>query len=241
MYVNWGWDGHYDGWFAIDQLVPMQGNDFNIGHHMITGFNPQPSPSPEEENTSLMYYDKEIYNFKVSSTGSDVKISPVAYYNISWRYFFGQYRLMIENEDTGMCYTIPLPKLSIARNAALSPYTGIKVIFSSGIKAIYKSATGNDLPKGHYKVWMECKSDEAYQWYKLRRISDLTSYSYFSIDSNGTIKVSNTESTTSVKAARRNAASSPSTVYTIKGISVGTDFEVLPAGVYIKEGKTTMK
>ena len=241
VYVNWGWDSHYDGWFAIDQLVPMQGDDFNYGHHMIVGFNPQPDPSPGEENTSLMYYNDESYDFKIVSTGSDVRIRPVVYYNFSWRYFFGQYRLMIENEDTGMSYALLLPKLSIARSAALSTYEGIKVTFDSSIKAMYKSATGNELSEGHYKVWMECKSDEASQWNKLRRMSDLTFYSYFLIDANGTIKVSNTESTTSVKAARRNAASSPSTVYTIKGVSVGTDFEVLPAGVYIKEGKTTMK
>lgn len=241
VYVNWGWDSHYDGWFAIEQLVPMQGDDFNYGHHMIVGFNPQPDPSPGEENTSLMYYNDESYDFKIVSTGSDVRIRPVVYYNFSWRYFFGQYRLMIENEDTGMSYALLLPKLSIARSAALSTYEGIKVTFDSGIKAMYKSATGNELSEGHYKVWMECKSDEASQWNKLRRMSDLTFYSYFSIDANGTIKVSNTESTTSVNATRRNVASSPSTIYTIEGISLGADLEVLPAGVYIKEGKTTIK
>ena len=241
VYVNWGWDSHYDGWFAIDQLVPMQGDDFNYGHHMILGFNPQPDPSPGEENTSLMYYNDESYDFKIVSTGSDVRIRPMVYYNFSWRYFFGQYRLMIENEDTGMSYALLLPKLSIARSAALSTYEGIKVTFDSGIKAMYKSATGNELSEGHYKVWMECKSDEASQWNKLRRMSDLTFYSYFSIDANGTIKVSNTESTTSVNATRRNVASSPSTIYTIEGISLGADLEVLPAGVYIKEGKTTIK
>lgn len=53
VWVNWGWSGLSDGWYAIDQLKPNANLDFCVSHQMIIGFKPQPEPDKDEENKSF--------------------------------------------------------------------------------------------------------------------------------------------------------------------------------------------
>lgn len=46
FHFNWGWGGHYDGFFPLDALDPYSGMGFDYDQELLFGIEPDSSSSP---------------------------------------------------------------------------------------------------------------------------------------------------------------------------------------------------
>lgn len=60
FHINWGWDGNYDGYFALDALSPYSGMDYTLYHCAIINI----SPTDVGVHQDIYYAD----DFSVSAT-----------------------------------------------------------------------------------------------------------------------------------------------------------------------------
>ena len=73
VYVNWGWRGNADGYYAINNLRPNgNGHDenFSYGFDMIYGIRPEPLPTDHIE-TRIYGYTGNPYTFRFDKTTDD--------------------------------------------------------------------------------------------------------------------------------------------------------------------------
>ena len=76
VYVNWGWDGHSDGYYDVNLMNP-DGYQFSASHHIVTGLHPTPlttdhgfsllvAPEPFTLRTArgriALYFTSPLYN-----------------------------------------------------------------------------------------------------------------------------------------------------------------------------------
>ena len=96
-YVNWGWDGLYDGYYAVSMLTPG-GEDCNfseVGVDMITGI--RPTVLSTDIILSLFATDKP-YQFGYDNDTHKLSLTlSAALYNMTSRDFKGRWCLVIEN------------------------------------------------------------------------------------------------------------------------------------------------
>lgn len=95
VYVNWGWSGRCDGYYAIDHLDTDLG-DFNSYTDMITGIRKTPQPTDDYESLfvsmspySFYWDDTQYYSLQLKCEGG--------LYNYSYNDFFGQVYVVFED------------------------------------------------------------------------------------------------------------------------------------------------
>ena len=211
VWVNWGWSGKGDGWYAIDHLRVNEYN-FNGNLQMLAGFNPQETPSPEEENKSLLFYLPD-YELNISKVGKDILINPFYYGNYSIRWFVGYVRMALENidkEEISYCY-IHNQKMPI------EPLVAYGFEETKNIGMFYEGLLPNKMAEGNYRLWVERKADGESEWKPIKRASDHSIYSWFSVASDGTITINNTEPTTEIRSTKADNNSATTDTYDLNG------------------------
>ena len=221
VYVNWGWDGYCNGWFAIDHLyIENIGADFSSGQEMTVGLNPQKTPAEGLENTSRFFFAPDV-NFSLSSDESnDVFIDDFIIYNLSWRLFQGDIRMVIETEEEKPdLYTLSFNYPD--KRFYIKGFWGIGFEGFNIAQDVQKE--GEDafkFPKGFYRVYFQTKSLEESDWQLVEKPGG-NAYCYFSVAADGTVKVDNDNSLTGIRAITTDSApSSHSDIYSLDGRKV---------------------
>lgn len=190
VWINWGWGGDGDGWFAIDQLTVNQLNFCKL-QQMLTGFVPRMEPTEDEENLSYILY-LENKGLSLALTGNTVYINSYSIVNYSWRVFKGEVRCVVENRATGdKAY-----RTIFGEEKLFGPFIVRSYKIQNNLSYWFKKSYPNGFPEGNYKVYMECKSTEEKEWQTIRREGDLACYSWFSVNDDGTVIVDNESPTT---------------------------------------------
>ena len=240
VWVNWGWSGHYDGWYAIDQLKPDANLDFCVSHQMIIGFKPQPEPDKDEENKSFWGFSEEE-NFAIRRANKDAKIQQFVLYNFCWRDFNGRFYLVIENLDTNKAYSVFLTetKENGVENS-IQQYYGMRFVPENTIKQYYKKATSATIPAGNYRVSIQTQSYGESNLQPVRRSSNKSPYSWFTVDDSGNFEVSNDPPSTGINEVMVDRQYSGAS-YTLKGVKINSDAPIMSKGLFIRENKIYAK
>lgn len=177
IYINWGWDGKSDGFYAIDTWTP-QGYSFNIGNCIICGLNPSKEPAQ-----GAIYRSQWIANYTVSYQNIRnwiiVKADILA--NYSPLYFTGTVNLCFENENGDIVIAYPVKEISSG-----NPGYGYEGFSSGTIKVV-------DLPAGTYKAYLASKAEKEVGYSIVRSTGGLIYYN-ITKDNNGVITVSEAQS-----------------------------------------------
>lgn len=240
VWVNWGWSGLYDGWYAIDQLKPNANIDFCVSHDMIIGFKPQAEPDEGEENTSFWGFD-EKENFAIQRANKDAKIQQFVLYNFCWRDFNGRFYLVMENLDTNKAYSVFIGETKAnGVDNPIEQYYGLQFSPETTIKQFYKKATSETIPAGNYRISIQTQSYGETKLQPVRRSSNKSPYSWFTVDDKGNFEVSNDPPSTGimeVKADKLNTGAS----YNLKGIKISSGEPDISKGLFIRENKIYAK
>ena len=240
VWVNWGWSGLSDGWYAIDQLKPNANLDFCVSHQMIIGFKPQPEPDKDEENKSFWGFSEEE-NFAIRRANKDAKIQQFVLYNFCWRDFNGRFYLVIENLDTNKAYSVFFSETKEnGVDNSIQQYYGLRFIPGNTIKQYYKKATSETIPAGNYRVSIQTQSYGESNLQPVRRSSNKSPYSWFTVDDSGNFEVSNDPPSTGINEVMVDRQYSGAS-YTLKGVKINSDAPIMSKGLFIRENKIYAK
>ena len=97
VYVNWGWSGKGDGYYAIDHLDTDLG-DFNTQTDMITGLRKTPEPTDDYESQFVSFEPYSFYWDETQYYSLQLKCEGGLYnYNYSNNGFLGQIYVVFED------------------------------------------------------------------------------------------------------------------------------------------------
>lgn len=98
--VNWGWNGKYDGCYAIDIMNPS-GYTFSSNQQVITGLRKTPRASDRQQSSWYGTFNLSIIDGKLC-------LSTEGMYNINYMTFAGDIYLVVEDESDGKQQTLPV-------------------------------------------------------------------------------------------------------------------------------------
>lgn len=102
VYVNWGWNGDFNGWYDINLLKPTNDKTsmgtFDESQNMIIGMRPTPAHESglrQPTSTSLIGID----GAEMTAKDGDVLVQAELIYNLHWRDFEGDIALVMIGID----------------------------------------------------------------------------------------------------------------------------------------------
>lgn len=96
-YVNWGWQGQYDGYYAVGMLTPGSDNFSDAYETMVTGIRPV---ALSTDGIQSIFATDVPYEFSYDNDTQELTLSlKEALYNMSYRDFAGRWCLVFENVD----------------------------------------------------------------------------------------------------------------------------------------------
>ncbi|MGM9777576.1 MAG: C10 family peptidase, partial [Prevotella sp.] len=222
VYVNWGWSGYANGWYAIDNLyIESQNVDFAYGQEMVLGLNPQKTPAEGVENTSLMGFSYDFPFSLSTNENNEILLNDFVIANFSWRLFQGTYKMVIETEEEKPDeYVIPI--FEDGEYAYLTSYYGHAFSKIPSLNQMF-SEEGKQFqfPVGNYRAYFLSKSIEESDWQLVRKPGG-NYYCYFSVAADGTVKVDNENSLTAIHSVTAPTSSAPSAIYSLDGRKVSS-------------------
>ena len=241
VYINWGWGGLANGWFAIDNLyIDKLGYYFAYNQEIVVGLNPQKTPAEGLENTSVWSFSPN-YNFALSSNArNELLVNSFFIFNLSWRWFVGELRLIIETEEETPKTSV-IPFNDPGDYYYMAGYQGVGVSGGLNISQLLtESGKGTfKFPQGFYRVYFQKKSVEESDWQLIRKYGG-NYYCYFSVAADGTVKVDNENSLSGIHDVIYSPASNAqTTIYSIDGRKL--DSTSSSNVVIMKNGKDVRK
>ena len=218
VYVNWGWSGYGNGWYAIDHLGFGDEYDFAYQQDITVGMNPQTTPAEGTENTSLLAFYPQIPFSLSTNDKNEILLSDFVIFNCSWRVFQGIFKMIVETEEE-------TPKKWEVDFFDENKATSMKYGYGLSYKRLntlnkYLSEDGKtpfNFPEGFYKVYFVSKSNEESNWQLVRKLGG-DYYFYFSVAADGTVKVDNENSLSGIHDVIYSPASNASAaIYSIDG------------------------
>lgn len=240
VYVNWGWGGNGNGWFAIDHLVYRNKYDFAYDQDITIGMNPLKTPAEGTENTSLLAFFPQIPISLSTSAKNEILLSNFAIFNSSWRVFHGTFKMIVETEEeTPKAWEVDFfdeDETAYMQYGYGYSYTRLnslnKFLSEDGI-------TPYEFPEGFYKLYFVSKSNEESNWQFVRKPGG-NPYCYFSVAADGTVKVDNENSLSGIRDVISDPASNaPTSMYSISGSKLASPSQ--SNIVIMKNGKDVRK
>lgn len=138
VYVNWGWDGSYDGYFDVDLLDPNV-YQFSESQWMLTGFT---KPDVEIPHASeLVCYQADL---KMTASGSRISVNSLPILNLNDYVFNGKVNIVLSGN--GIKRTLGSTDFSDeSRN--IETYYGGNFSMSGNVPS--------DIPDGEYIVYLD--------------------------------------------------------------------------------------
>ena len=157
MYVNWGWYGAYDGYYAIDLLTPSESDDFSYWQDVITGIRPEALATDVARS---LFVTHSPYKFSYDKTTTELRYELVEnLFNNTLVDFVGRLCVVIENESN--------PSETqlfdfLEEGEILSPLWGLipqKNLLGKGT-----------FPPGTYRIYFASKADDEESWQYARTV-----------------------------------------------------------------------
>jgi hypothetical protein len=177
IYINWGWDGQGDGFYAIDTWSPL-GYSYNQNKNIICGLNPSKEPAPGATYGSQWVADYTV-SYQNIRNWIIVKADKIA--NYSPLCFYGNVYLCFESENGDI-----VKAYSVLDVQSFEPGHGYTSYSSGTIKV-------EDLPAGTYKAYLASKAEKELG-YSIVRSTGGPIYYNITKDANGVITVSEAQS-----------------------------------------------
>lgn len=157
-YVNWGWDGLYDGYYAVGMLTPGDEDDnfSEVGVDMVTGI--RSTALPTDVILSLFATD-EPYQFGYDNDTHKLSLTLNAgLYNMTSRDFKGRWCLVVENvnDPEDIVYADLLEEGDIVKY--WTGYSALTVTFDA------------TFGKGTYHIYMATLDEGETAWQYVRTI-----------------------------------------------------------------------
>lgn len=175
VFVNWGWSGIFDGYYAIDVLTPGA-DDFSDKQEMVIGVRPTPLPTDiwcSSFATILPYvftYDNETQILTL--TWSE------GIFNISCSDFYGQWGIVVEDvnnpENTGWAELFEEPE-------TIEFFTG----FSGEVSGTF------EFDPGTYHIYLATVAAGETNWQYVRTVGGAIYYD-LTVDANGIVTLAET-------------------------------------------------
>lgn len=157
VYVNWGWNGLYDGYYAIDLLTPSESDDFSYWQDVITGIRPEALATDVAQS---LFATDSPYKFSYNSSTTELSYELVdGLYNLTYADFVGRLCVVIENESN--------PSETqlfdfLGEGEILSPLWGLKP---------QKNLLGKEtFAPGTYRIYFASKADDEESWQYARTV-----------------------------------------------------------------------
>lgn len=226
--VNWGWNGVYDGYFAMDVMDSGSGT-FRYYQYITYGFHP--TPLSDDMKESLWAGDYSLTN---GSGDEKILLQSEGIYNYTPYYFTGTLAIYFEDLTGGITGGIILID---EEEDAMQPFYGYSFRQQSIDEYIAEITE-----KGHtYKVYIASSTEEESEKGILRkaRVEGGMKYYTMTVDSYGTPYITGTDfATTSINDISANtSAEQTGKTYSISGQQVNNDYR----GIVIKNGKKIVK
>ena len=224
IYINWGWDGNGDGYYAIDTWSP-KGSSFNEGKSMICGFNPSKQAADGAKYQSYWISDGN-YIIKYQKIRNWLLIKSDFIANYSPLSFSGTVNLCFEDEKGTMVKTYP-----IITETGKAPGYGYSSYNSGNVKV-------DELPAGTYKAYLASKAEKEDGYSKVRCTGGMIYY-MISKDESGVITVSDAQNfeTGITQSLYPSLSSSSVRYYNLQGQEVNGSFK----GLLIRKQGNEMK
>lgn len=228
--VNWGWQGLYDGYFAMDAMESEVGA-FSYSQHMAFGLHP--TALDDDKACSLWAGEYSLENG--SSSSENILFSVDGLYNYTVSDFTGTVALCFEDYDGGDVSYISIVE---PEDGAYQPLYG----FWLSQQICIDKYLARILENGHkYKVYMaSCTEEEEEEglWMKAR-VEGGIKYYVMEVDSQGTPSIIEEDTTTTSigNVSAEPSSGQPDTMHSISGQRVGKSYR----GIVIKNGKKYIK
>jgi len=233
VYVNWGWAGAFDGYYAIDLLHVDDETEFNLYQEALVGI--RPTALETDVIQSILVTD-EPYTVSYSSKSSKISVSlKSGLYNLSLYDLTGEVRFVVED-------------LTDNKNAlTVNIMDGDDVL-----ESFYGWETGNlvsskvSLTSGHtYRAYIESKDSREADWQTVRTVGgpfyyDITYNEAGKVSISDPVYISASETTAVQSIVVDTGTSSDKSVryFDLQGREVDADTHGL---VIIKQGNTVKK
>lgn len=238
VYVNWGWNGSYDGYYSMDLMNPG-GSKFNLQQGIIIGIRKEAIASDALQSA---FWGTVLLN--KGDKGELLLTTDGSVYNMAPAKFDGKIDLVLEdvaNPSTKLRYTVR--KTSGLGGKPIERFYGFQISVPVNV-ASQKGIAGNLVADATYKLYLESQSAE-------QKEADENLYSrvrsngapYFLVKFDGTNLVLQSEGidnliTDDVMTVTTNAPKASSAAYNLSGQMVN---EANYHGIIIRNGKKYIK
>ena len=156
VWVNWGWDGDFDGYYDINVLKPKDSRytesyDFTEGQSMNIGIQPLSAEGSVGEYRSqwVCYYVSDAI---VSRNRRQIQVPFYYFYNVSYLPFVGTVGILVESTDgKGISRLLAVDGMESVAAACYEAYTNVDYSSSEpSYEQVTLPLTG--LPAGYYRA-----------------------------------------------------------------------------------------
>ena len=173
VHINWGWDGHYNGYFVLSTLDPYgNGNGFKTDQAAV--FFIQPNKGSTEYTYDIIAEEFVIdeHNYPID-TPIEFYISTLQHTNISTVYF--KTSVAVYNNDGQIVH--------------INPYWDCDLDPNYYYKEFYSTLDLSSLPEGSYYIEPVYSTDEATTWQRVK-IDNNNIQTYYARVESDMIKIS---------------------------------------------------
>ncbi len=174
-YVNWGWDGLYDGYYAVGMLKPSEDDYSYGGETMVIGIRPT---ALSTDVVQSLFTTDEPYEFTYDADTHMLSITlKQAIYNLTSRDFKGRWCVVIEDVDNPG---------TIEYTDLLEEGTVIEWFMGYGAQSFPFAEI--DLPSGNYRLYMATLDEGETDWQYVRTVGGAFYYEV-TVDADGKLTI----------------------------------------------------
>lgn len=178
-YVNWGWQGMYDGYYSTEMLKPGE-DDFTGSQSIVTGIRSTPIDSDSYQS---LFATEKPYKFSYRKWNHVLSLSlQTPIFNYTWRDFTGRWAFVIENNKTGTKEYADL----IEEGTIVESFFGFD---AQTVELGELNFTSED--EGQYKIYMATLDTDETEWQPVRTIGG-TIYYVLNVSADGTVSLEST-------------------------------------------------
>lgn len=165
-YINWGWGGTYDGWYALNALKTSSKTDFRFKNSAVIGIQPPTDDDSHFDEPTLAYlylHSSRTLPRSSRTTDSDTEIeleSMFTYLNPSdesWEYGVGVFNTAGD-----------LIKVIDAKESTTDVNRKVQYSLISGKHKTFRFLFGGELPYGTYNLSPVYREDHSSPWEEMR-------------------------------------------------------------------------
>lgn len=219
VYVNWGWDGLYDGYYTVGMLTLDDCNFSEVEEDMITGIRPT---ALSTDAVMSVFATDEPYQFEYDNETKALSlILKQGIYNLNCQDFKGRWCLVVENVNDSE---------DILFSDLIDEGTIVEYWSGYGAQTVSFDAT---FGKGTYHIYMATLDEGETVWQYVRTVGGAIYYD-LTVDANGKVTIADKPtfttggaSPTAIRSIRQQTNDNSVRYYNLQGQEVNGSFKGL--------------